>query len=337
MRELGASGSDRLLVVVDRLRPGDVILSTGAEKASRKIRLADGAYSHAAVVFNGLGFLEATYDETFSGVRLTPAKPDDLFAGRVDGSDVTLWALPDVTRCDVYRFVPRTAEEASLWERLPEVVEQSCAHYLFQPYASPQRLAEACLQSVWHPAPWLARLLAYRAVRAALALIISRATPRQMREGYFCSQLVALVYARAGLRIVNTLRPMPRDLAAALSRVQPNPVIGRAAVEDLVPLPLREFISGGVEPAMTQVAYAAQKLQDSDHLGFVVLERALVQSVAQIRASAEDLLLDTSLEADDKGEIRKSLEELSSQADELRKRLRDRQRTAAPAENDSET
>jgi hypothetical protein len=78
MREVGASGSARLLVVADRLRPGDVILSTGAETASRKIRLADGAYSHAAVVFNSFGILEATYDETFSGVRLTPAKPDDL-------------------------------------------------------------------------------------------------------------------------------------------------------------------------------------------------------------------------------------------------------------------
>src|SRR2546425_436247 len=107
------------LVVLARLQPGDVVLSAGTEAASRVIKLGAGTYSHAAV-FTGSGLLEATYDDTFSGVRLTLPKSEDWYVGQVDGSLSTLWAIRGQTRYDVYRFVARTPEEAAKCERLRE-------------------------------------------------------------------------------------------------------------------------------------------------------------------------------------------------------------------------
>lgn len=319
------------LLVLERLRPGDVILTTGCDTVSRKIQRVAGDYSHAAI-FTGFGLLESSYDEDFSGVRFTVPKALDLYMGRVDGLPATLWAIPDVTICRVYRFAPQTDDDAKKYEHLIDVDLWMKPDIVFQPYASPYALTDAWLEMLRLRRRWYAPILKNRAARAVAALLISRWTPNHMREGYFCSQLVALVYAKAGLAIFDSLRPMPADLVRALSTATPDPVIDRDAVKDLSPSILRPFVVG-VHPRLLELARSAQAAQDTSYIGFILIESILDESVRQIESVGHDFLQRPDLDDEAKKEIASQLDRLKEAAKEVRKILRRHQRDAAPAGN----
>ena len=217
----------RRFLVLDRLQPGDVILTLEREPSSRITKLsAGGRFSHAAVVLDKFRYLESTWERDYAGVQITFFLPE--FFARLDTGEYT--QLKEVTsypRYKVYRYVPPMGG-LTQFDAFKREIDALAIRYLAKPYAPREILIRARLAQFRSPRvrAILARPFIVKAISYALWWF-----PKPTRQGYFCSMLVATLFEDGGLNIFDHTLLMPHHLANSLQSITDRVVISGEALE----------------------------------------------------------------------------------------------------------
>lgn len=176
-----------LFLDVFRLRPGDIILSRARAFSSKKIALwTGGCFSHAQlVVAPGGVIVESTYDEDFAGVNcsLPPYQNVERKGEPVAGIRV----IRRYRYFEVFRYSPTSEQESVRLKAFTKEVFRKALRYCGEPYANAQTLIS------------LSPLLQSVKVLRELAESLGDAIIRTPWNGIFCSQLIAVLYAEAGI------------------------------------------------------------------------------------------------------------------------------------------
>jgi hypothetical protein len=197
---------------LSRLRPLDVLVSSGSRWSSKAIKVATtlrhlkaADYSHASMLLTPSLAVEALAGD---GVVLTDllvpiseshsAKADTTAQGRqhaflrwVDGRLRVYVRLQDTSRAAVYRHVTFSGRhEDSSWLFRPDALAVLCEVYLRE-YADILHLGNT-MASVGQP------------VKDALRWVIEWFTARQPEQGLFCSELVCKLMSNANLEAEQT-------------------------------------------------------------------------------------------------------------------------------------
>jgi hypothetical protein len=220
------------VIRVDRLRPGDVLLTRGSDKYSSPIASGTGGlYSHAALWLPRLG-AEPPYAEPFD---LQLFESEDLGVGEThlaeafvttsDGQRFLARLVPDALAIGLFRHPRIEALDPAELGVAARRLRESDEHL---GYSELDRLA---LAVDWSPL-----------LRSRLAAVLRTKDDRDIAlvPGPFCSELVAKYFAELQLQLFDEARLPeqvgPNHLAASRLQEVPDAIISSGSVVRLEPL-----------------------------------------------------------------------------------------------------
>lgn len=184
------------LLDVDALRPGDVLLLRGRKSHSKLIaKQTGGRFSHAAIWMpTGVEDINTPIlaEADSAGVGFTPLLPMGIHYKADVGASMkpmrTVYSIPG--RATEYVLLRHPEMSGVGWDRLRSASEALQRAVFYRTYSAYPRLLEA------------ANLPASTAMLAtALTKLAERARRDKGTRGAFCSELVAMYFARLGLEL----------------------------------------------------------------------------------------------------------------------------------------